>query len=69
MDFNDAEFLSLRQAALRLGVSRLTLTKKIRQMGITTYQDPLRPKTIMLRWGDLKILTTLVERKEVSNAS
>jgi hypothetical protein len=56
MNQQHEEYLSQRQAAVRFGVSALTLRRKVRDGRLATYVDPLRDNRVLFRARDLEAM-------------
>ena len=50
----DRELIPMLEAARRLGVSKLTMRRLVREAGLTTYDNPLDKRQRLLAVADLE---------------
>jgi predicted DNA-binding transcriptional regulator AlpA len=49
-----AEMISFDEAQKRLGISRVTLWRRVKDLGLTVYVDPFHRRQRLLNWTEIK---------------
>ncbi len=61
-------FMTVGEAQQRLGVSKVTISKIVREAGLQTYRDPRNARVRLLRAGDVERLEQPVLEDEAGKA-
>jgi excisionase family DNA binding protein len=61
-------FMTVGEAQQRLGVSKVTISKIVREAGLQTYRDPRNARVRLLRVGDVERLEQPVLEAEEGKA-
>jgi predicted DNA-binding transcriptional regulator AlpA len=49
-----AEMISFGEAQKRLGISRITLWRRVKDLGLTVYVDPFNRRQRLLSWAEIQ---------------
>ncbi len=61
-------YVTMGEAQRRLGVSKVTMVKIVRDAGVSTYRDPRNGRVRLLRIEDVDCLTQPVREDSEGNA-